>query len=513
MGSSVPCWVVLIGTALLLLCPTNGQSESAHRTSGQPLSSLNGLEDAQPPQAAASQCFVRCIFQPTRSQQDIDLIAKDMTQQIVTELRNGQLTQQQLNEPLYFDRRVTSQLNQLDREKEHVRKFYHHLGFEEDRLARERESIELQRQLASNIFNQGQSYSHQRQTQQQTGQFQEQTQHQLFTVPRETITSQRQVNHNTQQIHHQQQPIQVQYRPGQTIRQENRRTEERVVYNAPVLPVVESQQSSSQQTQQTGVTHRRRLYRPSIPVNNEHFHRTEEHRQIETTRQQPALPVIVPSTQSRIISSNQQTRQETIRQPPIVIPSSQSQIISTHQQTRQETIRQQPTIVLPTTQTITNQQQTRQESSRTNIPAPIPPPPPRHSSHREYHRSEQHVERIPPVPIVIKPPTYHQRQSTTRTESRSQSQSPRVTYTVAPVHNSEHHNTFARLDKFERDEVIVPNYSGRVKLNESRDVLVEHRRQQQVSLYTIASLKFVICYPETNLQLQVQLMQNSQKQQ
>lgn len=477
---------VLCGTILSLVCPTNSQSESTQRISGQPLSSPNGLEDGQQASSAtSSQCFIRCMFQPSRSQQDIDLIAKDMTKQIVSELRSGQLTQQQLNQPFYFDRRVTSELNQLDREKEHVRKFYPQLGFEEDRLARERESIELQRQLHSNIFNQGQVFSHQRQSQQQTGQFQEQSQHQIYTVPRETITNQRQVTHNVQQINNQQ-PIQVvQYRPAQTIRHENQRTEERVVYNAPSPPVLASQQTSSQ-TQNTVVNNRRRLYRPVIPANNENIHRSEEHRQVETTRQQPIMAISFPNTQTQTISSHQQTRQETSRQQPIVHPSSQSQIVSTHEQTRHETIRQPPPIVLPTIQTFINNQQTRQETIRTNIPVltpptPPPPPPPQQSSRREYHRSEQHVERIPAVPIVIKPPTFHQRQSSMRTESRSESHSPRVIYTVTPIENNEHHNTFARLDKFERDDVIVPNYTGRIRLDQSRDVLVEHRQQNQVS--------------------------------
>lgn len=431
------------------------------------------------------------MFQPSRSQHEIDLIANDMTQQIVSELRNGRLTKQQLNQP-YVDWRVTSQLSQLDREKEHVRKFYPQLGLEEDRLAaRERETIELQRQLHSNIFNPGQVFSHQRQTQHQSGQFQEQTQQQLFTVPRETITNQRQVTHNIQQIHHQQ-PIQVQYRPAQTIRQENHKHEERIVYNTPLPPVVASQQTSSNQSQKTVVNNRRRLYRPSTPVNNENIHRTEEHRQVETIRQQPALAIIVPNVQSQTVSTNQQTRLESSRQQPILIPSSQSQTVSSsYQQIHKNISRKQPTIVLPTIQTITNHQQARQETIRTNNPAPAlpPPPPPQQSSHREYHRSEQHVERIPAVPIVIKPPTYHQRQSTTRTETRSESHPPRIMYAVVPTQSNEHHNTFARLDKYERDDGIVPNYIGRVKLDQSRDVLVEHRQQQQVSFVQFTVFK------------------------
>lgn len=475
MGST---WLVLCATVLLLVCPINSQSEPVQPLSGQTISTANGLEDGQPATSStSSQCFVRCVFQPSRSQHDIDLIAKDVTQQIVSELRNGKLTQQQLNQPFYFDRRITSQLNQMDREKEHVRKFYPQLGLEEERLARERETIELQRQLASNIYNQGQVFSHQRQTQQQTGQFQEQTQQHVYTVPRESITNQRQVIQNVKQVY-QQQPIQVRYQPAQTIRQEHRRNEERVVYNNEPLPPVVASQQSTTQTQNT-VNHRRRLYRPSIPVANENIRRSEERTQVETTRQQPVQAIIFPNRQTQIVSTNQQTILENTRQQPIVIPTSQTQIYSTHQQTRQETTRQQPTIVVPTIQTVTNQQQIRQETSASS-PTPQTPTP-RQNFQREYHRSEQHIERVPAVPIVIKPPTIHQRQSTTRTETRSESHSPRLIYTVAPIHNSEHHNTFARLDKFERDDVIVPNYTGRVKLDQNRDVLVEHRQQQQVS--------------------------------
>lgn len=64
-------------------------------------------------------CTTKCELQPGasgRTQKELDSIAIDMTNQIVTDLQSGKLTQVQVNQPQWYEHRVAEKLAELERQ-------------------------------------------------------------------------------------------------------------------------------------------------------------------------------------------------------------------------------------------------------------------------------------------------------------------------------------------------------------------------------------------------------------
>lgn len=67
-------------------------------------------------------CTTKCELQPRatgRTQQELDAIAIDMTNQIVTDLQTGKLTRTQVNQPQWYEHRVAEKLAELERKIQH----------------------------------------------------------------------------------------------------------------------------------------------------------------------------------------------------------------------------------------------------------------------------------------------------------------------------------------------------------------------------------------------------------
>lgn len=123
-------------------------------------------------------CTTECRLKPGstgKSQQELDAIAHDMTNRIVSELQTGKLHRSQVNQPNWFEHRVAETLGDL--QQNHKLEFERNLQSAANRFHQQHQSTNLQ-QIQQPIFTQ--------QQQQQQGNFfqqQSQSQHHFGFVP------------------------------------------------------------------------------------------------------------------------------------------------------------------------------------------------------------------------------------------------------------------------------------------------------------------------------------------
>lgn len=132
-------------------------------------------------------CTTECRMQPgatTRSQQELDAIAHDMTNQIVTELQTGKLLRSQVNQPNWFEERVADRL--ADLHQGHQSEFERNLQSASNRFHQQRQS----NSEYTNVQHVQQPIFTQQQQQQQGNYFQQQSQsqHHFGYVPPPIVT-------------------------------------------------------------------------------------------------------------------------------------------------------------------------------------------------------------------------------------------------------------------------------------------------------------------------------------
>lgn len=424
-------------------------------------------------------CTTECRFSPrftVRSQQEIDSIARDMTNQIVSELRSGKIVRSQLNQPSWFESRVNEQLNQVIHE--------HQTEFERNQ------------QAAANRFRQQQSQTHdqwanvqqvqqpifsQSQQQHQNNFFQQQSQSQHnvgYVQPAVTGNSFQNVvrQHHRTHSHNAAIPTTVTIVNGPSILDENCTLETGAVY--PTFPthnvhnqfhrVQTNRQSNNggavfvqpsgggSTFQQTTTIHRTQNQVPQRPIvipsqNTYHREINEEHREVH--RQQP--PIVAIPTQNTFREINEEHREVHRHQPPVVTIPTQNTYREVNEEHREVHRQQPPIITVPTRNTFREV----------------------HEEHREVHRQQPTVVTIPAQNTFR-----HDFEEEHREVHRQQ---PRPVVVPVTHTQTEHRETFTH----DESDETVPNYRPRVVIDantefEELEVQSHHRPVVQPTITT-----------------------------
>lgn len=326
-------------------------------------------------------CTTECRLLPGftgKSQQELDVIARDMTNQIVTDLRSGKLHRSQVNQPDWFEHRVADKLSDLQQQ--------HQLEF--DRNLQSAASRFHQRQ-STNQWNDLQQHQQpiftQSQQQQQQGNFyqqQSQSQHQNYGYVQPVISgntyqkvSEAHHNSHSQSVY----PTPVTVLQGTTVLQEENCTTDQ--NQGAVYPLFNVQNQFNQHRtennrQTTGGT---TYIRPAVSGGTTYHVTTTVERNENRT---PQRPIIIPT-------QNTYTREYEEEQREIRRQQTQPQIYGINQQNRTEHV------------------ENRNIDVYTPVPLPLPVTNHRHNIYHHEHESEV-VPNYRPRVVIDKDTKFHE---------------------------------------------------------------------------------------------------------
>lgn len=394
-----------------------------------------------------------------RTQEEIDVIAKDMTSQIIADLHSGKLARSQLNQPNWFEHQVAQKLIEL---RQHHQDQYQQNVYRASSRFHENQGSQVQpslyaggrtytkdsedvQQQQENIFSDDdlrqvqQSVFDQRQHQQQGSFYQQQSQnqHSVYTRP----------------VHR--------YFNSQTTSRDNANEERvRTVYPTPVVVTnnVKEEKNFTSSSSTASV--------PQINVYNQYDRRDKEMEDRQYTQTQP-IPTVIPNYDRSYYAQKEYEERQRNGYRPVAYPST-SQTVQTSQTTseRERTI----PVVIPTQRTTTSSnvhvEQVEKEVRRQ------PQPPRVYNFGREekteeretYHRNRQNY--VPPT-------------QRTSFEVRNTEQEEKVVevHTPSPIPvTSNKHSIYSHVEESE----VVPNYEPRVVIDKNTEFeVLEHRREQE----------------------------------
>lgn len=396
-------------------------------------------------------CTTECRFSPkftARSQQEIDTIARDMTNQIVSELRSGKIVRSQLNQPNWFENRVQDRLSQVIHE--------HQAEFDRNQQAAANRFHQQQTQTQTHWNNNNLQQIHQpiftqSQQQQQNNFYQQQSQSQQNIGYIRPVVSGNSFQKVTEQHHHTQShnsavPTLVTVNGPSILEQENCTTETGAVY--PTFPTFNVQNQFNrihnqhhQSTNNGGLVYVRPGGGGSTLQQTTTIHRTEN--------RVPQQPIIIPTQNTFHREINQEHHEIRNQQRPIITIPTQNTFREVKEEHREEHRQQQPIIPIPTQNTF--QHEIREENHEIrNQQRPIVTIPKQNTFRHEYEEHREIHNQQQPRPVVVP---------------------------ITQIH-TEHHEV---INRDESDE-IVPNYRPRVVINantefEELEVKNQHRQQ------------------------------------
>lgn len=490
------------------IASTGGANNRYYQTSSSYVSSSSntGSTGATITNPNCNICAVLPSF-TGKTQEELDIIAKNMTNQIISDMESGKLARSQINEPNWFENRVAQTLEELNKQKQSSSSsssavVYHQPIYNFNNAAAGGMHQQSQQQ---SLFNQGGHY-----------QGQTQSQHSLYYAPT-TSTNQRSRYFNTQSsvaqyppnpnlyqttnvenrqrtsdersqssVYHQPRPVVV---GSESIRKENNcsstATSQHTVA-APLIPVVQQSEYTYSEDIDEGQQHTedfgqqqidfgqtqldidrheydytRNVINPTTPASRQYetSYFTQQHNTIETEERVPPLP----------------------RQPTPTPPSIRSQTIN---RTRIETTHDRnyvPIVVIPSQQTVVSASSVNvtEHEHHHRPPPPVYRPILRPSTTNTYHRQEETIEndRIqnrPVQPSYNNVQTYDHRRSEEKTVNNVNIQTPAPTV----VSSSSKHSIYGYLD--ESSEYILPNYRPRVVIDKNSEFHALDQRREPV---------------------------------
>lgn len=392
------------------------------------------------------------------SQEEIDLIAKDMTAQIIADLRSGKLVRSQMNQPNWFEHQVAQKLIEL--RKHHDEQYQQNVYRAASRF-RENQGSQVQpsvyvggntytkdsedvQQQQENVFSNDdlrqvqQSVFDQRQQQQQGSFYQQQSQNQHTVYTR---------------------PVHRYYNSQTTSRDSANEERIRTVYPTPVVVtnnVMEEKNYTSSSSRGSV---------PQINVYNQYGHRDEESEDRQYTQTQE-IPTVVPSYDRTYYTQKEYEERQRNGYRPITYPTT-SQTVHTSQ-TTSERERTTP-VVIPTQRTITSNVHVEQEEKevrrRPQMPRVYNYGREEKTEEREtYHRNRQNV--VPPT-----------QRTTYEVRNTEQEQKTVEVHTPSPVPaTSSKHSIYNHVAESE----VVPNYQPRVVIDKNTEFeVLDHRREKE----------------------------------
>lgn len=406
-------------------------------------------------------CNTICAIVPGfvgRSQEEIDLIAKEMTSQIVADLQSGKLVQSQINQPNWFENQVAQKLIEL---RKHHQEQYQQNVYRASNRFRENQGVQVQpgvypggstytkdtedvQQQQQNIFSDDdlkqiqQSVFDQRQQQQQGSFYQQQSQNQHTVYTR---------------------PVHRYYNSQTTNRDSANEERVRTVYPTPVAVtnnVMEEKNYTSSSIANTV---------PQINVYNQ-YGRNEESEDRQYTQTQP-IPTVIPSYDRTYYTQREYEERQRNGYRPVSYPTT-SQTVQTSQTTseRERTV----PVVIPTQRTITSSNvHVEQEEKEVRRPPQIPHVYNYDREEKTEERETHHRNR----PNIVRPT-----QRTTYEIHNTEQEERRVeVHTPSPVPaTSSRHNIYSHVEESE----VVPNYQPRVVIDKNTEFeTLDHRREQE----------------------------------
>lgn len=404
-------------------------------------------------------CSTICAIIPGfagRTQEEIDLIAKDMTSQIIADLQSGKLAKSQLNQPNWFEHQVAQKIIEL--RKHHQDQYQQNVyrassRFHENQGSQVQPSVyaggrtyskdtEDVQQQQENVFSDDdlrqvqQSVFDQRQHQQQGSFYQQQSQnqHTVYTRP----------------VHR--------YNSQTTSRDIVNEERAQTVYPTPVVltnnVVAEKNFTSSSSTSSV----------PQVNVYNQYGRRDEETEDRQYTQTQ-SLPTVIPNYDRSYYAQKEYEERQRSGYRPVTYPST-SQTVQTSQTTSE--IQRTIPVVIPTQRTITSNVQVEQEEKEVRRQPQLPRV--YNYGHEEkteeretYHRNRQNV--VPPT-------------QRTSYEVRNTEHERKVVevHTPSPVPaTSSKHSIYSHVEESE----VVPNYQPRVVIDKNTEFeVLDHRREK-----------------------------------
>lgn len=414
-------------------------------------------------------CNTICAIIPGfagRTQEEIDIIAKDMTSQIIEDLQSGKLARSQMNQPNWFEHQVAQKIIEL---RKHHQEQYQQNVYRASSRFHENQASQVQpssyaggrtyskdtedvQQQQENVFTDDdlkqvqQNVFDQRQHQQQGSFYQQQSQnqHSVYTRP----------------VHR--------YYNSQTSNRDIANEERiRTVYPTPIVVTnnVMEEKNFTSASSTASV--------PQINVYSQYDRRDKEAEDRQYTQTQ-SFPTVIPSYERSYYAQKQYEERQQNAHRPVTYPST-SQTIQTSQTSseRESTI----PVVIPTRRTVTSnihvEQQEKEVRRQPQLPRVYNYGHKENTQEREtYHHNRQNI--VPPT-------------QRTSYEVRNTEQEHKIVevHTPSPVPvTSSRHNIYSHVEESE----VVPNYQPRVVIDKNTEfeVLDHHREKEnrpQVSFY------------------------------
>lgn len=212
-------------------------------------------------------CTARCALIPVvtgKSSQELDNIAKEMTNQIVSELNSGSLNRNQVNQPNWFEHRVAQRLEELN--QKHQTQYQQNVYAAANRFRQQNGNYpapdqfgnEDVQQTQQNVFSADdlrdvqQTISNQQQFQHQGNFYQGQNQQQstIYTIPQTTRHRVERINH--EERHGAQYPTPaLPTQPTQTFVSQNQYKEEEKRTTGGSYPVIQGGSTNSRTSSST----------------------------------------------------------------------------------------------------------------------------------------------------------------------------------------------------------------------------------------------------------------------
>lgn len=389
-------------------------------------------------------CTTKCEVQPGyggKTQQELDGIAYDMTNQIITDLRSGKLTRAQVNQPQWYEHRVAEKLAELER------------NFQQN--------VNVQQQQH---FQQTSSQNVQQQQQQHHNSFRTQA---LYPGRDWQVTSTLDQQNCTTDNHF---PINLH---NQLNSRHDKESEVVVQEHGATVPVYggsyfkqQNQFQESHQSHQTSATGA--VIRPIINPQSYHHSSIVERNE---TRNVPPVVISLP-TQSSYVKEEREERRETASARPIYIGGG----TRTHQRTSSDRYFEsevvpnyRPRVVLDNS--VLKELEVHNSHIRTTNYVPPPPPP---VTTTTIHKEEKHeIRNNEQRPIIYLP---SRTQSVTREENRVENNVEH-----RPVYRPTIHETISKHEEEHRENRVQeqrPIYRP-IQTHSTQHTVDESRRESR----------------------------------
>lgn len=396
-------------------------------------------------------CTTECRLQSGatgRSQQELDAIAHDMTNQIVSELQTGKLLRSQVNQPNWFEHRVAERLNDL--QQGHKVEFERNLQSVANRFHQQHQvnsEFSNSQHIQQPIFTQ--------QQQQQQGKFyqqQSQSQHHFGYVPPPPVISGNTYEKVTEEHHKSNSHAQVYPQPVTTI-----------LNGATIL--------------QENCTQDQGLVFPQVVNVHDRFNQLDLQNQHHISAVRP----VINGGSSYHVVTKIQRNENRVAPRPVIIPA-QNTYRNEFEEDRREIHRHEQQPIIPQVVSVNSQNRTenREEVKRVYVPVPLPV-----AQTQQQHHIYNHVEESDLVPnyrprvVIDKNTEFHE------LEVKNQRREQRPV--VIPVSGGSTTTTVQEEHHIDRNirprPVYRPSVTTTIETKEEEDIKRQHNQRPIIQTY------------------------------